>query len=66
MSKTRLDAGLDDANLLEPRHTEVAFTMRQCFQTDLEADRPVAITLAEPVIDGSLVSTQVGTSKDTA
>jgi hypothetical protein len=66
MSETRLDAGLDDANLLGPRHAEVAFTMRQYFQTDLEADRPVAITLAEPVVGGALVSTQVGTSKDTA
>jgi hypothetical protein len=28
MSKTRLDAGLDDANLLEPRHAEVTFTMQ--------------------------------------
>ena len=40
--------------------------MRQYGQTDLEADRPVAITLAEPVIGGSLVSVQVGTSKGTA
>lgn len=40
--------------------------MRQYFKTDLEADRPVAITLAEPVVGGALVSTQVGTSKDTA
>jgi hypothetical protein len=35
-------------------HADVAFTMKQYVQTDLEADRQVANTLAELIIGGSL------------
>jgi len=38
-------------------HSDVAFTMKQYVQTDLEADRQVANTLAELIIGGSLAST---------
>ena len=41
-------------------HADVAFTMNQYVQTDLEADRRVATTLAELIIGGSLASTEVG------
>jgi integrase len=37
-------------------HADVAFTMRQYVQTDLEADRQVANTLADLIIGGSLAS----------
>jgi hypothetical protein len=37
-------------------HADVAFTMRQYVQTDLEADREVANTLADLIIGGLLVS----------
>ncbi|HET9897801.1 MAG TPA: hypothetical protein VFQ44_22965 [Streptosporangiaceae bacterium] len=37
-------------------HADVAFTMRQYVQTDLEADRQVANALAELIIGGSLAS----------
>jgi hypothetical protein len=37
-------------------HEDVVFTMKQCVQADLEADRRVANTLAELIIRGSLVS----------
>jgi cyanate lyase len=37
-------------------HADVAFTMKQYVQTDLEADRQVASTLAELIIGGSLAS----------
>ena len=40
-------------------HSDVAFTMKQYVQTDLEADRKVANTLAELIIGGSLVSMEV-------
>jgi len=40
-------------------HSDVAFTMRQYVQTDLEADRQVANTLAALIIGGSLASVQV-------
>lgn len=39
--------------------TDVAFTMKQYVQTDLEADRQVANTLAELIIGGSLASVEV-------
>src|SRR6266568_5387464 len=35
-------------------HSDVAFTMRQYVQTDLEADREVANTLAELIVGGWL------------
>ncbi len=41
-------------------HSDVAFTMRQYVQTDLEADRQVANTLAELIIGGSLASVNIG------
>ena len=37
-------------------HSDVAFTMKQYVQADLEADRQVANTLAELIIGGSLAS----------
>jgi len=37
-------------------HSDVAFTMKQYVQTDLEADRQVANTLAELIVGGLLVS----------
>ena len=40
-------------------HADVAFTMKQYVQTDLEADRQVANTLAELIIGGQLASTEV-------
>lgn len=40
-------------------HADVAFTMKQYVQTDLEADREVANTLASLIIGGLLVSAEV-------
>jgi integrase len=40
-------------------HSDVAFTMKQYVQTDLEADRQVANTLAELIIGGSLASMDI-------
>jgi integrase len=40
-------------------HADVVFTMKQYVQTDLEADRQVASTLAELIIGGSLASAQI-------
>ena len=40
-------------------HADVAFTMKQYVQTDLEADRQVATTLAELIIGGSLTSVDI-------
>ena len=37
-------------------HADVTFTMKQYVQTDLEADRDVANTLADLIIGGLLVS----------
>ena len=37
-------------------HADVAFTMRQYVQTDLEADREVANTLADLIVGGLLVT----------
>ena len=37
-------------------HADVAFTMKQYVQTDLEADRQVAGTLAELIVGGLLTS----------
>jgi integrase len=41
-------------------HADVAFTMKQYVQTDLEADRQVASTLAELIVGGSLASVDLG------
>jgi hypothetical protein len=40
-------------------HADAAFTMKQYVQTDLEADRQVANTLAELIIGGSLISIEI-------
>ena len=45
-------------------HADVAFTMKQYVQTDLEADRQVANTLAELIIGGSLASIEIGTDRE--
>jgi hypothetical protein len=37
-------------------HADVAFTMKQYVQTDLEADREVANTLADRIIGGLLMT----------
>jgi integrase len=47
-------------------HSDVAFTMKQYVQTDLEADRQVATILAELIIGGSLVSMEIGTTEGAA
>ena len=40
-------------------HADVAFTMRQYVQSDLETDRQVATALAELIIGGMLASVPV-------
>jgi integrase len=45
-------------------HADVAFTMKQYMQTDLEADRQVASTLAELILGGSLTSVDVGAAQN--
>jgi hypothetical protein len=45
-------------------HSDVAFTMRQYVQTDLEADRQVASTLAALIIGGSLASIDITDETD--
>jgi integrase len=40
-------------------HADVAFTMKQYVQTDLEADRQVANTLAKLILGGALASRSV-------
>jgi integrase len=45
-------------------HSDVAFTMRQYVQTDLEADRQVANTLAALIIGGSLASVEIPDETD--
>jgi integrase len=40
-------------------HADMAFTMKQYVQTDLEADRQVANTLAQLIIGGSLASMEI-------
>ena len=42
---------------------DVALTMKQYVQTGLEAGRPVATTLAEPIIGGSLVFIEIGPAR---
>ena len=37
-------------------HADVAFTMKQYVQTDLEADRQVANTVAQLILGGALAS----------
>jgi integrase len=45
-------------------HADVAFTMKQYVQTDLEADRQVASTLAELILGGLLASVDVGPAQN--
>jgi hypothetical protein len=40
----------------KPPHADVAFTMKQYVQTDLDSDREVANTLAELIVGGLLVT----------
>ena len=40
-------------------HADVAFTMKQYVQTDLEADRQVVNTLAELIVGEALISTEI-------
>ncbi len=46
-------------------HADVAFTMKQYVQADLDADRQVAQTLAELIVGGSLASVLVGSQDNT-
>ncbi len=45
-------------------HADVAFTMKQYVQTDLEADRQVATTLAELILGGSLASAEIASESN--
>ena len=45
-------------------HADVAFTMKQYVQADLEADRQVANTLAQLIIGGSLASLAIADQAD--
>jgi hypothetical protein len=45
---------------------DVAFTMKQYVQTDLEAGRRVTTTVAELITGGSLVAMETGTSQGAA
>jgi len=45
-------------------HADVAFTMKQYVQTDLEADRQVANTLAQLIIGGSLAAQAIADETD--
>jgi hypothetical protein len=45
-------------------HADVAFTMKQYVQTDLDADRQVANTLAELIIGGALASFAISRRMD--
>jgi integrase len=55
------DAGIDWKALSKRiGHADVAFTMKRYVQTDLEADRQVASTLAELILGGSLASVEIG------
>lgn len=53
-----------DWKALSQRIGHVAFTMKQYVQTDLEADRQVANTLAELIIGGSLASVGISGATD--
>jgi hypothetical protein len=45
-------------------HADVAFTMKQYVQTDLEANRQVANTLATLIIEGLLASIEITGTDD--
>jgi hypothetical protein len=61
------DAKIDWKALIQRiGHADVAFTMKQYVQTDLEADRQVTKTLAELIIGGALVSMEVRTIEGAA
>ena len=60
VTRTGRDAKIDWKALSKRiGHADVAFTMKQYVQTDLEADRQVANTLAQPVIGGTLASIEI-------
>ncbi len=57
---TGWNAKIDWKALSQPiGHADVAFTMKQYVQADLEADRQVANTLAELIIGGALASFEI-------
>jgi len=57
MLSTSWDAKIDWKALSKRiGYADVAFTMKQYVQTDLEADRQVAATLADLIIGGSLAT----------
>jgi integrase len=45
-------------------HADVAFTMKQYVQTDLDADREVANTLADLILGGLLLTSEIDGSAD--
>jgi integrase len=47
-------------------HADVAFTMKQYVQTDLEADREVANTLADLILGGLLLTNEIDGQGDEA
>jgi hypothetical protein len=47
-------------------HADVAFTMRQYVQTDLEADQEVANTLANLILGGLLFTNEIDDQGDEA
>ena len=60
-------AGHGAIERLQPRpcrSRSAVSTMKQYVQTDLEADRLVANTLAELIIGGSLASVEIGTDSE--
>jgi hypothetical protein len=60
VTRTGRDAKIDWKALSKRiGHADVAFTMKQYVQTDLEADRRVANTLAQPIIGGTLASIEI-------
>ena len=45
-------------------HADVAFTMKQYVQADLETDRQVATAIAELIMGGRLMSVEIPGAKD--
>ena len=59
-SKVNVDAKIDWKTLSQYLgHAELAFTLKQYVQTDLQAGRKVANTLTALIIGGSIASTQI-------
>ena len=64
-SNVNVDAKIDWKALSQYLgHADVAFTLKQYVQTDLEADRQVANTLAQLIIGGSLISIDIADDTD--